>query len=121
MLFARFPDRPLKMPLSMGNVGRWINKDGAQLRVIVRLSMEKEKTRLASNRETDLVRQLESAATLKLLLSQEDLNVPQKFSSILGRKSAEEGKIAGESQSPRRWDDLCTQSPASPLLQKTED
>src|SRR2546429_9958638 len=59
MLFSRFPDRPLKMPLSMSNVGRWINKDGAQFRVIVRLSMKEEKTRLAGNRKTDLVSQVE--------------------------------------------------------------
>jgi hypothetical protein len=47
MLFSHFPDRPLQMPLSLSNVGRWINKDGAQFRVIVRLSMEEEKTSLS--------------------------------------------------------------------------
>ena len=69
VLPALFPDWPLKMPLSMRDVGRWINKDCAQFRVIVCLSMKEEKTRVSSNCETDFVRKLESAAALELLLS----------------------------------------------------
>ena len=50
MLFSHFPDRPLQMPLSLSNVGRWINKDGAQLRIVVGLAMQEEKAGLGRNR-----------------------------------------------------------------------
>ena len=83
--------------------------------------MEEKQTGLSSDGETDFVRQFESAATFEPFLGQKNLNMSQKFSLILRRKPAEDRKTSRERQSPDRGNELCAQSPAASLLQKTED
>jgi hypothetical protein len=83
---AFFPDRPLKMPLTVGDVGRWIDQDGAQLRVIIGLAMQEEKAGLGRDRQAHFVRQLETTATFELLLGQKDPDMSEKFGLILGRE-----------------------------------
>ena len=102
VLVALLPDIGGEVPRFVSNVARWVNKNRSQLRIIVRLAMQKEKTRLSCDRNPDLVGQFETAASFKMLFGEEDLNMTQQFDLIRARESPEGWKVVINDRAPGR-------------------
>ena len=100
VLPAFFPDWSLKVPLTLRYVGRRIDQNGAQLRIIVRFSMQKEKACLGRDGDADFVGKLETVATFELFLGQENLHMTQELSLILRRESSKERQVVCDDGSP---------------------
>jgi hypothetical protein len=117
---AFFPDGPLKVPLALRYVRRRIDKNRAQLWIIVCFAMQEEKARLGRDREADLISKLETTAAFESLLGQEDLDMAQELSLILGREPSKDRKVTCESGSPPWWNRLSAQGSTPTPLQKPE-
>jgi hypothetical protein len=63
VLFALLPDPSFQLPFSVRQIGRWVDKNRAEVRIVVGLAMEQEKAGLARDRQPDLIRKFETAAT----------------------------------------------------------
>jgi hypothetical protein len=68
------------------HVCQWINKNRDQTGEIVRLAMQQQKTRLRSNRDADLIRDLETATSFEPFFRKEYLNVTKQFEAIAPRQ-----------------------------------
>jgi hypothetical protein len=95
VLSALLPNRSFKVPVFMRQVGRGVDQNRTQMRIIICFTMEEEKAGLGRNRQANFLSNFEATAAFEALLSQKYLDVTQEFSLIRGRKSAEDGKIAG--------------------------
>src|SRR5205807_6092239 len=93
VLVAFLPDVGGKVPRFVGNVARWVNENRSQLRIVVRLAMQKEKACLSCDRDTDLVSQFKTSASFEMLFGEEDLNMTQQFDLIRARESPEDWKV----------------------------
>lgn len=74
VLAALRPHAITKGLVFLGGITGRIHNYGGQLRIVIRLAMQQEQTRLCRDRNTDLVRQLEAASTLEVFLREEDLH-----------------------------------------------
>ncbi len=80
--------------------------------------MQKQKACLNCDRNPDLVGQLKTTASFKMLFGEEDVNVTQQFDLIWRRKSAEDWKVAINDRPPGRGKRLRLQLLAASLFRK---
>src|SRR6185312_1077556 len=107
-----------EVPRFVGNVARWVNENRSQLRIVVCLAMQKEKTRLSCDRNPDLVGQFETTASFKMLFGEEYLNMTQQFDLICARESPEGWKVAINDRAPGRGKWFRLQLLAASLFRK---
>ena len=67
--------------------------------------------------DPDFISQLETAASLKVLLGQKDLNVPKKLGLIFRRKAAEDSEIVFDDLTPMRRERLCSKPLPAPAAE----
>jgi hypothetical protein len=83
--------------------------------------MEQEETRLSRDRHTNLVRQLQSSASLEVLFRQEHLHMTEELDLIFRPKLPKERNVAREYSLPFGRDRLSTQPLSPALLRKAKD
>src|SRR6266568_9675590 len=77
-----FPNMLTNLVVFLHHVCQWINKNRQETGEIVRLAMQQQKTRLRSNRDADLIRDLETATSFEPFFRKEYLNVTKQFEAI---------------------------------------
>jgi hypothetical protein len=117
---ALFPNASADVAIFVRRVARRIHDDRDQLRVILRLAMEQEHARLASNRDTNLFSHLESTGALEMLFRHEHLHVAEQLGLVFGSKTAEDGEIALENGAPRTGGRLRTKARAAPGFEEVQ-
>lgn len=83
--------------------------------------MQQEKTRLRRNYHSDLIGELEPAATFEILLAQKNLNVPKQLLPILRWETAKHREILIENGHPARWNWLRAELLPPAVSKQTED
>ena len=100
-VFALLPDVVAEVAVLVRDVSRWINENGCQLRVVIRLAMQQKKARLRGDSDTDLVGEFKSTATFEVFFREEDLHATKKLCLIRRRKAAENWNVARDDRFPR--------------------
>src|SRR5688500_2063686 len=79
-----------------------IYQNRMKVRVVVGLAMKKHQARLRCDRDPDLVSELQTSASLEVLLAKKDLHMLEKLSLVFRRKAAEDGEVVLDDCSPVR-------------------
>lgn len=120
MFGALFPDSAAHMTDAFFRVARWVYKNGSEVGVVISFTVQKKKTRLSRDCHPHLIRQLQSPATLKMLLGQKYLDVSDQLRLIIGGETTEDRKVALEGFTPRRIEWLGSKSVPSPVGKKSK-
>ena len=81
-------------------IGRRIDQDGDEARVVVRLAVKEQHAGLRGDRDADLVGDRQAAAPFEALLGQEDLYVAQELLPILERQARRVGDVLLDDRAP---------------------
>ena len=91
---------------ALGDIRMGINQDRDQAGIVVGLPVQEQQARLGGDRDLDLFGQFQPAATLEILLSQEDLEVSLEFPLVGLREAVEDRDVLLDDVEPSRWEGL---------------
>ena len=92
-----------------------------KIRVVVRLAMKEKQARLRGDRYANLIGELETAASLEMLLRQKNLDVSEKLRLVFRRKAPEDREIVFDDLSPVRGERLRLESLPATTGKQSED
>ena len=95
-------DQPVRgAPTPRHQIGRRIDQDGDEVRIVVGLAMQQQDAGLRGDRDADLVGDLQAAAAFEALLGKEHLDVPEELVLILGWQARRVGDVLLDDRAPR--------------------
>src|SRR5271166_4814474 len=118
--FTLLHDSPADRLHALGDICMGINQDRDQAGIVVGLPVQEQQARLGGDRDLELFGQFQPAATLEILLSQEDLDVSLEFPLVGLREAVEDWDILLDDIEPSRWEELRAEPLATMLLEEVE-
>jgi hypothetical protein len=116
-----FPNMFTNLVVFLHHVCQWINKNGDQTGEIVGIAMQQQKTSLRRDGNPDLVRDLETATSLKTFFGKEYLNVTKQFETIAPGQFMKKGNMTLNQRQPLFRKRPRSQATSPLLLQKLKD
>src|SRR5665647_3063375 len=101
-------------------VAGWINENRRKVRVVISLTVKKEKTRLSRDCHSHLISQHQTSAAFKMLLGQKYLDVADQLRLIRWGKPKEDWKVALERGMPCRIQWLGSETIPPPVCKKSK-
>lgn len=106
----------VKGPSLLCQVCRRIDQNGEQTREVVGIAMQKEKTSLRRNRDTNLIGDFETVAAFKTFFGKKNLDVAEELGPIPRRKPVKKCNVALDRRQPIIWKTCGPPAVPSPLL-----
>src|SRR5208282_6559929 len=103
-----------------GDIRMGINQDRDQAGIVAGLPVQEQQARLGGYRDLDLVGQFQPAASLEILLSQEDLDVSLEFPLVGMREAVEDRDVLLDDVEPSRWEGLRSEPFSSSVPEHSE-
>ena len=118
--FTLLNDSPADRLNALGDIRMGIHQDRDQAGIVVGLPVQEQQARLGGDRNLDLVGQFQPAATLEILLSQEDLDVSLKFPLVCLREAVVDRDILLDHVEPGVWEGLRAEPFSSSVPEHSE-